>query len=746
MAKTRSIDVPSPASVSNTGGPRIASLHICRVQTRIRPLVVLAVLSFCLMILQPGQGMLCLLRLQSQKSCLFVPHTIEKGFDFARLENLLQVVPSAVELEEWSLYYTSQAHFAGQGKDQGIWTKHKWEEFGIPETEMVSYKVFVGNPVRQRLALLKLLDDVELAPELLYDAVLIEDMPEDDTSRVRTPAYHSGSFTGNVTGQFIYANFGLSQDYDDLEKAKVDLKGKIAVVKYGEVFRGDKMHTAAARGIIGIVLYTDPQQDGELTEAHGYKPYPDGPARPSTYIERGAVEHFGGNSSGSNPSVDGESIPSIPVSYNDIIPILTALNGNGPRAEDMGERWCGGGLSHKGVEYHIGPSPPRIVLNLENQMEYVSKEIYDVFGKIRGSTSEEEVVILGNHRDAWTAGAGDPNSGSAALMEVVRSFAVAYKAGWRPRRTIMFVSWEGEELGQAGSEPWVVENQSWLSKVAVGYLNVVVAGAGQKFHAKATPLLRQIIHEAARAVQSPVLNSKGVTILDQWGGEIGTPGGGDAIQFLQKACISTVDIGFSPGPVDPTFPYHSNFDTFSWINSTGDPGWNYHLATTKVWSIMAAHLVEDPVLKFNATDYATGLTSYVEFAKKKLADPSDFDLSPLECAIAEFRSTAILFDSYASSLSALVLKENSSWGHKDIARKIRALNKTYMSIESRFCYQEGEHESEHVLFRESPWYQSPPALPRLLESFESKNWSQAIFSSFPSVAWNYELVDETAGG
>lgn len=298
---------------------------------------------------------------------------------FAELERILQNEPSAAKISEWSRYYTSTSYLPGQGKRQGVWTKNKWEEFGIPETWITEHDVTVGDPVHQSLALLEAPGNTTNTTKILYEASLVEDIPQDDPSSIRRPAYVYSSASGNITAQFIYANFGFSDDYDDLEKAHVDIKGKIAVVKYGQGFRQKKVETAAKRGLIGIILYTDPQQDGNITESRGYKPYPDGPARPPSYIERGTANVRSKMTCswlfvllsltddqftdiplrGSNPAVQGKTVPAIPVSSKDIIPILIALNGHGPKAADMNERWLGGELEFKGAQVGI----PRVLFS-----------------------------------------------------------------------------------------------------------------------------------------------------------------------------------------------------------------------------------------------------------------------------------------------------------------------------------------------------------------------------------------------
>jgi N-acetylated-alpha-linked acidic dipeptidase len=191
-------------------------------------------------------------------------------------------------------------------------------------------------------------------------------------------------------------------------------------------------------------------------------------------------------------------IPSLPISYQDALPLLKALNGHGLKASSFGQGWQTGGLDYKGVEYNIGPSPDDVVLNLVNEQAYVTTPLYNVIGVING-TIPDEVVVMGNHRDAWIAGgAGDPNSGSAALNEIIRSFGLALQTGWKPMRTIVFASWDGEEYGLIGSTEWVEEYLPWLSASAVAYLNVDVAYSGPHLTLSAAPLMSQVLQETRK--------------------------------------------------------------------------------------------------------------------------------------------------------------------------------------------------------------------------------------------------------
>ncbi len=206
------------------------------------------------------------------------------------------------------------------------------------------------------------------------------------------------------------------------------------------------------------------------------------------------------------------SIPSIPISYLDALPLLKALNGHGPKAASFNKDWQQGGLDYKGVEYNIGPTPDDLVLNLVNEQEYVTTPIWNVIGVING-TIPDEVVLLGNHRDAWVTGAGDAVSGSAAFNELIRSFGLAVQAGWKPLRTIVFASWDGEEYGLLGSTEWVEEYVPWLSGSAVAYLNVDVATDGPNFRLSAAPLLSDVVEEVRKSNPSTWKSFSLLTLL-----------------------------------------------------------------------------------------------------------------------------------------------------------------------------------------------------------------------------------------
>ncbi|ETI27068.1 hypothetical protein G647_09750 [Cladophialophora carrionii CBS 160.54] len=668
------------------------------------------------------------------------------GLNFAELVDLLLETPSEDKARAWSEYYTAGPHLAGKNLSQALWTRERWEEFGV-KTEIVAYDVFINYPLGHRLALLD-------GKKVKYEASLEEDVLHDDPTTSledRVPTFHGYSASGNVTAPYVYVNFGTYQDFEDLQAANISLKGKIALAKYGRIFRGLKVKRAQELGMVGVVMYSDPQEDGEITEENGHKPYPEGPARNPSSVQRGSTQYIstlpgdpttpGYPSKPGVPRVDPHfstpQIPSLPISYADALPLLKALNGYGPNATSFNKYWHGGGLEYKGVEYNIGPSPDSVVLNLVNEQEYVTTPLWNVIGIING-TAKDEVIVVGNHRDAWIAGgAGDPNSGSAALNEVIRSFGEALKAGWKPLRTIVFASWDGEEYGLVGSTEWVEEYLPWLSASTVAYLNVDVGARGKHFDAAASPLLNKLLYAVTNSVPSPNQTVPGQSVGDTWHGHIRTMGSGsDFTAFQDFAGIPSLDFGFGSGPKDAVYHYHSNYDSFHWMDTYGDKGWHYHVTVAKVLSLLIAQLSETPVLSLSAGDYAQGLKNYLadvkERSKLHLAG-SSFSFHALDNATTEFKKAASRFDDYTADLTDRLAEDVPWWDWWKKVRlfyEVRNANEKYKALERQFLFPGGLDERpwfKHVVFAPGRWTGYAGATyPGLVESFEDKNLTNAL--------------------
>ncbi|EXJ76832.1 glutamate carboxypeptidase II [Capronia epimyces CBS 606.96] len=671
------------------------------------------------------------------------PHS--SGITFEELRDILSTTPNMDQIRSWSEYYTAGPHLAGKNLSQAVWTRERWEEFGV-KSEIVAYDVYINYPISHRLALFK-------EGNLKYECSLEEDVIEDDPTtslKDRVPTFHGYSASGNVTAPYVYVNFGTYQDFEDLQAANITLKGKIAFAKYGRIFRGLKVKRAQELGMVGVVMYSDPQEDGEITEENGYKPYPEGPARNPSSVQRGSTQYIstlpgdpttpGYPSKPGVPRVDPHGstpqIPSLPISYTDALPLLKALNGHGPNATSFDEHWQGGGLAYKGVNYNIGPSPDSVVLNLVNEQDYVTTPLWNVIGVVNG-TIPDEVVVLGNHRDAWIAGgAGDPNSGSAALNEVIRSIGQALEAGWKPLRTIVFASWDGEEYGLVGSTEWVEEFLPWLSASAVAYLNVDVGARGKHFEAAASPLLNRLIYNVTDAVPSPNQTTKGQSVGDVWDGRIRTMGSGsDFTAFQDFAGIPSLDLGFGSGRNDAVYHYHSNYDSFHWMDDYGDKGWHYHVAIAKVWGLLAAQLSETPILYLSASDYANGLSRYLEDVKsgaKEYPIMSSFSFRELDKATTKFRKSAASFDKYTARLAQRLTKQVpwwQWWKKVKLFYEVRKVNEKYKILERQFLFPGGLDNRpwfKHVVFAPGRWTGYAGATyPGLVESFEDRNITNA---------------------
>ncbi|KKY14828.1 putative glutamate carboxypeptidase [Diplodia seriata] len=620
---------------------------------------------------------------------------LSDGLSYEELEHILLTTPSAEKAREYSKYYTAGPHLAGKNISQAIWTKEKWQEFGVPKVDLVAYDTYLNYPLGHRLALLQKSSEAKRDAEdvdawkVAYEASLEEDVLEEDpTSGLedRIPTFHGYSASGNVTAPYVYVNYGTYQDYEDLLKANVSLTGKIALAKYGGIFRGLKVKRAEDLGMVGTIIYSDPGDDGEVTELNGYKAYPEGPARNPSSVQRGSTQFLsfapGDPTTPGYPSKPGvprdevkgkiPSIPSLPISYADAVPLLKALNGHGPKADDFNKYWKGGGLGHKGVEYNIGPSPDDLVINLVNEQEYVTTPQWDVIGIING-TIPDEVIVLGNHRDAWIAGgAGDPNSGSAAFNELIRSFGIALSKGWKPLRTIVFASWDGEEYGLIGSTEW-----------------------------------------------SPNQTVANQTVGDVWNKHISTMGSGsDFTAFQDFAGIPSVDLGFKPDSTSPIYHYHSNYDSFAWMDRFGDPGFAYHETIAKVFAVLAAQLIESPVIAFNATNYAVGLQRYLKSVEDKAAEVAGVEqtwdlpalFTPIAKAIDKLHREAARVDADAQELREELARDKIPWWKwwKKVAlyRKVRAVNAKYKFLERQFLFAgglDGRPWFKHVVFAPGLW-------------------------------------------
>ncbi|KAL7421862.1 Vacuolar protein sorting-associated protein 70 [Cryptotrichosporon argae] len=633
-----------------------------------------------------------------------LPHHI----DPKNAEEIFLKVPNNDSAHHASYLYTKNAHPAGSGFDfyTALLVKNQWErELGLPLSGVEeaiydagsaesqarirgkdelgvwidTYYPVMNTPVSSSVTLLS---DPPVHAKL-REEVVEGDPDSDQGDEVRV--FHGLSVSGDVTGKYVYAGYGTKAEVELLEEKGIDLNGTIALVKYGRVFRGLKVKAAQEAGAIGCLIFTDPADDGEYTEANGYEAYPDGPARQPSSVQRGSVQFL--SKYPGDPTTPGEpayknatrvpggnfpDIPSLPLSYEDAIPILKALKGKGLAASELGPSFEGG-LGFHGVEYFTGPSD--IDLHLVNQVNTRVMPIWNTMAVIPGHISSE-AVIMGNHRDAWVLGGSDPNAGTVAQYELVRGLGALLRTGWRPLRTIVLASWDAEEYGLIGSTEWAEDFGDWLEGNAAAYLNLDSAASGPNAKASASPSLALLIRQAAEEV----VNARGKSVWDarrdggDWdefrlaalgveplaeavkteSGISALGSGSDYTAFLMRYGVASSDFGFSGGPKDPVYHYHSIYDSHSWQDKFGDPGFHSHTDAAKIIGLILLRVADSVILPLNTTNYAADLVGYLDKIEQiKASADGTFDavdLAPLAKSIRTLTAASLELDSTKSAL------------------------------------------------------------------------------------------------
>ncbi|KAK0667953.1 putative glutamate carboxypeptidase 2 [Cercophora samala] len=567
-------------------------------------------------------------------------------------ETILSNSFDANSIDDWAEYYGNQVKLAGLGREAAEWTRERWAENGFTSA-LKEYHVYLSYPVRQSLAVNY--SNGTTAEVNVQEPALSEDPVTGREDAI--PNFHGYSASGNATAEYIYVGRGTHADFTRLVELGVELEGKIALIKYGSIFRGLKVKNAQDHGMIGAIIFTDPGDDGNVTVANGYEAYPDGPARHPDAVQKGSVlflsTYPGDPTTPGYPSVEGApradtslvtpQIPSLPISYAAVLPLLQALDGHGLEASHVNRTAWKGALD---AEYRTGPAPG-VTLSLENLMEGKITPIWNVIGYING-TNPDETLVIGNHRDTWMiGGTGDPNSGSAILAELARAFAKLTATGWKPRRNIVLASWDAEEYGLVGSTEWVEEHVNWLTETAVAYLNIDVAVSGPRPSLDATPELHTIGTEIMKKVVHPNAGGFNISLYDAWqrqsstgsGRHVGVLGSGsDYTTFLHRG-VSALDVGSSGGAGDPIWHYHSNYDSYNWMSKFGDPGFKVHAAMGQYLSLLALHIADDEILPFDIPNYAQELRGYYEDLRDLIGDET-LDTSELAAAIDVFDKSA----------------------------------------------------------------------------------------------------------
>ncbi|ORY08481.1 N-acetylated-alpha-linked acidic dipeptidase-like protein 2 [Clohesyomyces aquaticus] len=581
-------------------------------------------------------------------------------------------------LATWSKYYSYRRIVSGEGADANKsvaqWTAGQWAQHGFT-TRLEGYYVYLNYPTHRALQL-------KNSNGSTHVVSLEEDVLESDETTSfpdRIPAFHGYSGSGNASAGYVYVGQGSQADFNRLKTLGVELEGKIALAKYGGPFRGIKVKNAQDFGMIGAVVFTDPGDDRNMTEANGYAAYPKGPARNPSSIQRGGVPFIstypgdpttpGYPSKEDSPRMEKKNtptIPSLPLSWIEAQPLLRALNGHGIDAKRVNRtKWIG---AIPNVDYNSGPAPGT-TLSLSNIMEDRTGWIWNTIGIING-THEDEVVIVGNHHDAWMiGGAADPHSGSAILIELAKAFGKLLKTGWKPRRTIVLASWDAEEYGLVGSTEWVEEYIPWLKKAAVSYLNIDVGVSGTIPDFSASPDLHLLTTSTARKIVWP--HGENQTIYSVWAekaGEIDNLGAqSDYTAFVHRGGIAAIDLGTTRAPLDPIYHTHSNYDSYHWMTTYADPGFVMHKAIGQFLALMLYHLVDDASLPLEPANYGVEMRAYLKGLESKIAPVNStarLDLTQLKDAIATFETAAQNFNELRASTTPNDFEHVTQLNHK----------------------------------------------------------------------------------
>jgi N-acetylated-alpha-linked acidic dipeptidase len=560
--------------------------------------------------------------------------------------------PDAKRIRDRHRLLTSRPHPAGSPRDRELaeWTAQQFRDTGMEEVRITAHDVLLPEPLEVGVEMTR----PRPWRASMHEPAIAGDADTNVDPALAGPAFHAYSASGEVSAPVVYAGSGDPSDYAWLAARGVDVRGRIVIVRHSVPYsyRGFKALTAQQHGAAGLLIFSDPGADGSAVG----KPYPDGPWSPDTRIERGGIVFDflvpGDPLTPGWASVpgarrieraDAASLPrilSLPLSATDARPILEALGGPVVPLE-----WRGGFP----IEYRAGPGPAHVRMTVRIQDEI--RPIWTVTGLFRGSISPDEVVILGNHRDAWVFGGVDPSSGSAVLLELAEILGTLRRGGWRPGRSVMFASWDAEELALTSSTEWGEQHASWLRDRAVAYLNVDSAASGSRFVSTAAPSLTRLVAEVTGLVRDPIegipvaarareqrnaaRGASGDTLDDRFIDN--RPGGGsDYTVFLNHLGIPVADLGFD----GPYGVYHSAYDTHQWVARFGDPGFRYHAALVRILGLAALRLSCADVLPLDPGATAAAVGGFLDDTERR--HPLS-DLSALRLAVTELSEATAAF-------------------------------------------------------------------------------------------------------
>ena len=647
--------------------------------------------------------------------------------DEKALEARYRAQISTDKIIEFHRYLTSEPHPAGSERNNQLaqWVAEQWRAQGLEDVVVHEYDVLHSAPKQISLEMIRPKHFQASLREASYEA-------DPDTKNPHVDgAYLGYSASGEVTAPVVYAHSGNPEDYAYLKSRGIDVRDKIVLVRYSNPYsyRGFKALTAQRMGAAAILIYSDPAEDGFRQGPV----YPDGPWGPPSHIQRGAITYDflepgdpltpgwasvpGAKRIPASEAVSLPKIIGLPLSWMDAKPLLENLDG--PLAP---QAWQGG----LPLKYRLGGS--RVTVHLKVEMDDSIKPYYVTEARIRGAETPGEWVVLGNHRDAWVFGAVDPSSGTAALLEMTRGFGALLRQGVRPRRTLVFCSWDGEEYALTGSTEWGEEFADELKQKAVAYLNVDEATSGKNFEADAVGSLAPLVVDISHDLKTP----DGKTLYDDWQAsrqralhESRTPldselpdmrigSGSDHTVFLNYLGVPVVGLTF----VGPYGVYHSMYDDFFWMNHFGDPGYRYHTLMSRLWGTLGLRLANTRVLPYDFEAYGAAISQFIQSLDDETHAASHMDLAPLKARAEEFQTAGLAWnDSLRAALAAGDFDEQTAVG----------VNQQLMQLERNWCNPAGipgRPWFKHVLYGTRETY-AHLELPGLTEAAEAGDWTRA---------------------
>jgi N-acetylated-alpha-linked acidic dipeptidase len=682
------------------------------------------------------------------------------------LESRFDATLHPEDLRTWMKRLSARPHHIGSpyGKENAEFIASQFRAWGF-DTQIEEFSVLFPTPKTRLVEL--------IAPDHFKASLTEPAIPEDATSNQtaeQLPVYNAYSADGDVTGPLVYVNYGVPRDYEELAERGIDVKGKIVIARYGGSWRGIKPKVAAEHGAVGCLIYSDPRNDGYYQG----DVYPKGAWRNENGAQRGSVADmptFPGDplTPGVGATADAKrlelkdaptltKIPVLPISYGDAQPLLRAIGG--PLAPDA---WRGA----LPLTYHLGPGPATVHLKVESNWDRAIAR--DVIAKLRGSERPDEWVIRGNHHDGWVNGASDPLSGEVAMMAEAQGLAELTKSGWKPKRTIVYCSWDGEEPGLLGSTEWVETHAELLKKNAVVYINSDGNGRGF-FGASGSHTIEKFINEVARDVTDPEKKisvsdrARAVQILngsaearrearERTDLRIGALGSGsDYTAFLDHIGVASLNLGYG-GEGQTGGVYHSVYDSFDHYTRFGDPNFAYGIVLAQTGGRAVLRFADADVLPYAFGNFADSVGNYVrevgrladdmrEETKEKnrrIADKTFVAVfDPTETYVVPTADAPVPFLNFAPLQNALAHLQESAQKY-DAASRARGGT---LTAETQQALDGALMQTERAMLREAglprrPWFKHQiyapgfytgygvKTLPAIREAIEQRDWTEA---------------------